>query len=290
MHSQRQLSIRGRATVLNTLIYSKLWHILRLFPFTKVQLQQIISIGSSFINRNIFPRISIATLQLPRNKGGLGILNPVTQQHALQWRWISPVLQSDILDNSSNCLYFLRYTLQWFFHSNVFPSYRYYLLFPICRQTQFFFFRFSNQSFPLNILNTFIHTVDSLPKGLEDCHIDPFTCLSLPFITAIKPAAMVPPSGVLSPGLSVEQALFLHPGFRKLVCSDVFTFDYTTLQLRLRSAPFNNAKHPTLAKAAVFLIQSNQLRLHSFFNYNCQPAPRHQPPPSLALQQRICSI
>ncbi|KAG0972936.1 hypothetical protein G6F28_013793 [Rhizopus arrhizus] len=29
IHSQRSLSIRGRVTVLNTLIYSKLWHVLR---------------------------------------------------------------------------------------------------------------------------------------------------------------------------------------------------------------------------------------------------------------------
>ncbi|KAI9362850.1 hypothetical protein BD770DRAFT_407917 [Pilaira anomala] len=41
IHSQRQLFIRGRVTVLNTLILSRLWHVLRLFPLTKQQLAKL---------------------------------------------------------------------------------------------------------------------------------------------------------------------------------------------------------------------------------------------------------
>ncbi|KAI9254729.1 hypothetical protein EDC94DRAFT_524381, partial [Helicostylum pulchrum] len=36
IHRQRQLSFRGRATVLNTLIFSRLWHVLRFFIFPKL--------------------------------------------------------------------------------------------------------------------------------------------------------------------------------------------------------------------------------------------------------------
>lgn len=66
IHSQRSLSIRGRATVLNSLLYSKLWHVLRLANFTQSQLNSFRSLGSQFINHRIFPRLSFSTLTLPR--------------------------------------------------------------------------------------------------------------------------------------------------------------------------------------------------------------------------------
>ncbi|CEP19785.1 hypothetical protein [Parasitella parasitica] len=92
IHSQRNVSIRGRVTILNTLIYSKLWHVLRLSVFTKSQLLSLRSLGTSFINNRIFPRLSFDTLTLPRNRGGLGLLDPLRQQQALQWRWVCPLL------------------------------------------------------------------------------------------------------------------------------------------------------------------------------------------------------
>ncbi|KAK4513718.1 uncharacterized protein ATC70_005723 [Mucor velutinosus] len=88
IHSQRNISIRGRATILNSLIYSKLWHVLRLTTFTKAQFLSLRSLGTSFINFHIFPRISFATLSLTRSSGGLGLLDPLSQQLALQWYWV----------------------------------------------------------------------------------------------------------------------------------------------------------------------------------------------------------
>ncbi|KAG1029834.1 hypothetical protein G6F25_012277 [Rhizopus arrhizus] len=41
IHSQRNLSIRGRVTVLNCLIFSKLWHVLRIVPLTQAQIAKI---------------------------------------------------------------------------------------------------------------------------------------------------------------------------------------------------------------------------------------------------------
>lgn len=96
LHSQRHLSIRGRATVLNTLIFSKLWHVIRFFTFTTSELATLRGIGSSFINAGIFPKISFNSLTLPRAKGGLGILDPASQQNALQWRWLRPLLKHPI--------------------------------------------------------------------------------------------------------------------------------------------------------------------------------------------------
>jgi hypothetical protein len=74
------------ATALKTHIFfkKKLWHVLCVTTFTKDQLYQLYNIASSFANHPIFPRISLTLLQLPRNQGDPGILNPIIQQQALQ--------------------------------------------------------------------------------------------------------------------------------------------------------------------------------------------------------------
>ncbi|ORE02871.1 hypothetical protein BCV72DRAFT_214371, partial [Rhizopus microsporus var. microsporus] len=38
LHSQRSLSIRSRVTALNTLLFSKLWHVLHVLPLPSAQL------------------------------------------------------------------------------------------------------------------------------------------------------------------------------------------------------------------------------------------------------------
>ncbi|KAG1399221.1 hypothetical protein G6F59_013359 [Rhizopus arrhizus] len=105
IHSQRNLSIRGRVTVLNCLIFSKLWHVLRIVPLTQAQIAKIQGLGAKFLNSNSFPRISFATLCLPRSKGGLGALDPAVQIQALQWRWLLPMLLSSSPDPSSTALF-----------------------------------------------------------------------------------------------------------------------------------------------------------------------------------------
>ncbi|SAM07716.1 hypothetical protein [Absidia glauca] len=66
LHNQRQLSILGRATVTNTLILSKLWHILRLVPIPLRFLAQIRSIIIRFTSRHTFPAIGYAKLLKPK--------------------------------------------------------------------------------------------------------------------------------------------------------------------------------------------------------------------------------
>ncbi|CEP12430.1 hypothetical protein [Parasitella parasitica] len=75
-HSERNLSIRGRATVLNTLIYSKLW----MFSASRFSLK-----------RNFLPS-GVSTLSQSRANGGVGLLDPPQQQQALQWYWLCPLL------------------------------------------------------------------------------------------------------------------------------------------------------------------------------------------------------
>jgi hypothetical protein len=93
LHSQRQLSILGRATVMNTLILSKLWHILRLFPIPLRFMTQIRSIVIRFTSRHTFPAIGYAKLLKPKHEGGLGLLDPSLQQRALQLRFLRHLLQ-----------------------------------------------------------------------------------------------------------------------------------------------------------------------------------------------------
>ncbi|KAG1544258.1 hypothetical protein G6F49_011124 [Rhizopus delemar] len=94
IHSQRALSIRGRVTILNSLILSKLWHVLRLTTVPKQFLGQVRSVMSSFLTYCMFPKISFSTMCLPRHAGGLEVLDPGVQQGALQLRWLTPLLSN----------------------------------------------------------------------------------------------------------------------------------------------------------------------------------------------------
>ncbi|KAG0770823.1 hypothetical protein G6F22_017055 [Rhizopus arrhizus] len=86
LHSHRSLSIRGRVTIMNSLILSKLWHVLRVVSVPKSFFRKLQSHISGFISARRFPRISFETMCFPRHKGGLSVLNPQIQQSALQLR------------------------------------------------------------------------------------------------------------------------------------------------------------------------------------------------------------
>lgn len=137
LHSHRNLSLRGRATILNSLLYSKLWHIMRIFTLTKTQLKTIQQIGASFINNNVkVTRFLFNTLTLPRNKGVLNLIDPVIQANALQWRWLRPLLDpTQQQPQFMVSLPYSKYTLNHFLSSQVYPMYHWSLLFPTCRPT-----------------------------------------------------------------------------------------------------------------------------------------------------------
>ncbi|KAI8365779.1 hypothetical protein BD560DRAFT_401671 [Blakeslea trispora] len=61
LQGQRRLSIRGRATVLNSLILSQLSHVFRLLPLTKSYFQALDSLCSKFLNEGhrISPSMAI---------------------------------------------------------------------------------------------------------------------------------------------------------------------------------------------------------------------------------------
>ncbi|KAI7848072.1 hypothetical protein BDC45DRAFT_419252, partial [Circinella umbellata] len=94
IHLQRGLSIQGRSTVINTLIMSKIWHVLRITPVSKQFHQRIRSLVTRFLMYRMFPPVKYNTLILPKFIGGLGILDSRLQQQALQLRWLSSLFSN----------------------------------------------------------------------------------------------------------------------------------------------------------------------------------------------------
>ncbi|KAG0901624.1 hypothetical protein G6F33_013001 [Rhizopus arrhizus] len=73
IYSQRNLSIRGRVTVTNTLLLSKLWYSLRVISLPKSFFCQIRSTIYQFISKGIKPGFRYALFCQPLSKGGLGL-------------------------------------------------------------------------------------------------------------------------------------------------------------------------------------------------------------------------
>ncbi|OAD81107.1 hypothetical protein PHYBLDRAFT_161740 [Phycomyces blakesleeanus NRRL 1555(-)] len=96
LHSSCTLSFRGRATVMNSLILAQLWHVLHVVSFPVSFLKKIRTLMRRFFCFCSFPPIALDTLCLPCFQGGLGILDPITQQCALQLRWLKPIIQNPL--------------------------------------------------------------------------------------------------------------------------------------------------------------------------------------------------
>ncbi|KAK4511070.1 uncharacterized protein ATC70_012280 [Mucor velutinosus] len=85
LHSTRALTYRGRVTVINALLYSKLWHVMRLFTFSSPELKQLQQLAATFINcGSKISRLAFDHLTHSINQGGLKLLDPATQANALQ--------------------------------------------------------------------------------------------------------------------------------------------------------------------------------------------------------------
>jgi hypothetical protein len=273
IHAQRRLSIRGRATVLNTLIYSTLWHVMRIFTFNQTQLKQIQSIGSSFINHKIYPRLSLTTISLPRQSGGLGILNPMIQQHSFQWRWVSLLLQTKLtatLVNTLPSLPLVKYAFHWFYSSPQFPSYHWSLLFPRCRASHWLTNFIGNNSLN-NIFVNFFNAIDSLPKTFVFCHTTAFTCLSLPFLEIVQ--SYLPTPRAIDQAVGPDKLIPGHPGLKTLLATDVFTFDFGSQTIRTRER-HGLQRSPGVSQYAINLFKNNYLIPHAFFFAHILKGPR----------------
>ncbi|KAG1442792.1 hypothetical protein G6F56_010922 [Rhizopus delemar] len=193
IHSQRNLSIRGRVTVLNSLIFSKLWHVLRMLPLTKTQITQLQGLGDKFLNSNSFLRIKFSTLTLPRSCGSIGALDPAGQIQALQWRWLAPMVLSAAMIPGYSSLF-----PQSLFHSVTYGQYllqvtsvQHALHPPSSGLRALFFSQFQSQHFSSSSLHCFSSLFDALGSILllffADTQLNIATTLALPLSSLLPP-------------------------------------------------------------------------------------------------------
>ncbi|OBZ81689.1 hypothetical protein A0J61_10262, partial [Choanephora cucurbitarum] len=85
--SSRSLSFRGRASVANTLILSKLWFTLRILNPPKRFFVKVRSLIYSFVWQKKYPLVAFNQLCLPYTSGGVGLLEPSRQHMLFQVKW-----------------------------------------------------------------------------------------------------------------------------------------------------------------------------------------------------------
>ncbi|KAK4515183.1 Glycerophosphocholine phosphodiesterase [Mucor velutinosus] len=93
IYSQRQLSIMGRVTIVNSLILSKIWYSLRMLRPTKRFLEKVKSCVYQFVWKKKRPLIRKDLIFLPKSRGGLAVLDPSLQQLILQKRWLNYLVE-----------------------------------------------------------------------------------------------------------------------------------------------------------------------------------------------------
>ena len=86
--AQRNLSLRGKAVVANSVILSKLWHVLRVIALPQSFFRKVRSIIGRFINQGVKPSFRYNALCRSVLDGGLGVLDPYVQQGSLFVRWL----------------------------------------------------------------------------------------------------------------------------------------------------------------------------------------------------------
>ena len=71
-----QLTIYQRSIILNCIIYSKIWYVAHIFPLPVTYANKLKRIGFNYIwARNNYEPVKRSTLSLPKNEGGLGIID-----------------------------------------------------------------------------------------------------------------------------------------------------------------------------------------------------------------------
>lgn len=260
IHSHRSLSFRGRVTITNSLLLSKLWYVLRVVTVPKTFLSSVVSLVSGFISRRCFPRISFATMTLPRKSGGLGLLNPFVQQSALQLRWILPLLASSNLASSfwitedlqqSIVLPLLADYLLYHIEStstgdNLLNGalnfdYRLCFLFPFLRPPLLF----NRRDDPLYLL---FQTVDAMPKDYSKVVINSVTALQIPIANIILPVSTN----------NVRESTL------RLSTKAIYITDTTTSVTRPRTRS-EITTSPILAKLFLRGVRTDQIRLAPYF-------------------------
>ncbi|KAG0874994.1 hypothetical protein G6F62_011255 [Rhizopus arrhizus] len=243
---------------MNTLIYSKLWHVLRLLSVPKAALQRFSSLAYQFVTQKAFPKFKYDLLLTDRQCGGLKLLDPNKQQLVLQWKWLCPLLLSHQSDSVSLQVQYLSYSLQHHFHA-VDPLLP--LLFPHCRKGPL------GQNNNLNVFTNFFRTMDSFQRSYQDVNLSPASCLELPLAsiyTFMAPHSTEPqPPSELDPAF----ARLSVPHWPKIQVSEAYSFDGRFHRKQRRDLHISRIHITRFFKC----LDEHKIRLEQFFLSHCSP-------------------
>jgi hypothetical protein len=262
LFASRSSNYRGKVTIMNSLIYSKLWHMIRLFSFSKSEMKQLQQIAASFINNNAkISRFSFDHLTLPRRQGGLQLIDPLPQSLALQWRWLKCLLHpNQPTPTHMPSIPVLRFTLHYILSTSEYPAYHWSLLFPHCRPT------IPRTHGPIVNL---LRAADHITNPLQHCSTDITTCLQLPLLHLVLP--QVPPHHPNHEQYITSATIQQHfPNIRQLRGSDIFFFNKDTLSFEYHHH-FTHLPHRNNSKKFIQFIQNNRLTLHQFVLHHFLP-------------------
>ncbi|CEP09380.1 hypothetical protein, partial, partial [Parasitella parasitica] len=94
-HRTRNISVYGRANMVNSLFLARFWHLLRVTTLPTAFVRKISSLVYQFVCHKIVPTMKKSVIYLPKHVGGLGVIDITVQQHILQQRYVCALL----LDN-----------------------------------------------------------------------------------------------------------------------------------------------------------------------------------------------
>ncbi|CEP08875.1 hypothetical protein [Parasitella parasitica] len=235
IHQQRGLSVRGRATVLNSLLLSKLWHVLRVVTVPVSFFQSINSAMSSFLNFRIFPRISVNTACLPRSQGGIGLIHPQLQQSALQLRWLRPLLDQSTADILC-CPSIVLPRLVGFLLSHQ----------PLLSDL----FRSPPQQLDHRFSLLFPRPIDQLPKDFSNLIVSASTCLEIPLESVI---------------LTSSSSVVLGRSMAQLPSSVAYTQGTDSGSCLRPKQTSELTVHPILAKRFLKFVRQDEIKLAPFY-------------------------
>ncbi|KAF1803102.1 hypothetical protein FB192DRAFT_1456330 [Mucor lusitanicus] len=210
------------------------------------------SLAIQFLRRNIFPVIPWSVWTLPKEKGGLGVVDIQVQASALYFRWLHPLLayEQPVLD-AHPVSYLLSYHIR---NINGYSHHQIPLLFPVTRRNK------GLKRQRTGTVDMLYRAADYLPKTFGAAQLNTSTAMALP----LQVAFYVAPSSTLVLPLRVKE----------MMVSDVFQLDG-----RLNFVHWKDTRDPSLLQfkrtpPIVFrALASGTLKFQPYFAPVCSPAP-----------------